>query len=268
MEVNHGLIYEAPRQEDFIFGDGALGDAPINPSADWSGWLPDIEVQDLNHIEPYACVSFATLNCVETLERQEFGALTANYSDRFLATASGTAALKGNSPQTVAETLRKVGCVWEVDWAFDSTINTFEKFYATLPQRLYTLAIGVFAQWEFGHSYVPSNAPALMEALKYSPVAFTTYAWIKDDKGLYFRPQGLSDNHCVMLFGYKENEYWLVFDSYMDRNDDGTPQGTTIKKIRWDTLPMQAKRFTLHRQVVSQSWFDKFITQLRAIFGI
>lgn len=261
--MTYGLRVDPIREQDFVFGDAKLGDAPLNPSADWTGWLPDIEVQDLNHIEPYACVSFATLNCVETLERFEYGA-THNWSDRFLAWASGTASLKGNSPQVVAETLRKKGCCYEDDLPFDYTIGTFEKFY-DVPQRMYSLAIGEFAQYEFGHSYVNPDPINLMSALKWSPLAFTVYAWLHDKDGVYYRPDGEQDNHCVMVYGYKENEYWLAFDSYMDRNADGTPQSTSLKKIRWDCLPMQAKRFTLHRQVVDDNAFIRFLKWLHLI---
>lgn len=258
--MNYGLKLEEIKQEDFVFGGAQLGDAPINPSADWTGWLPDIEVQNLNGIEPYACVSFATLNVIETLERFEYGA-TANYSDRFLASASGTAALKGNSPQTVAEILRKKGCTLDKDFPFDLTIDTFDKFYAPLTPNLYTLALGLTAEYEIGHEYVPTNPTSLMNALKYSALVFTTYGWVQDAKGLYYRPDGAQDNHAVMCFGFKENEYWLVFDSYRDS------QQSTIKKIRWDCVPMQAKRFTLHRQIVSQSWFEIFYYWLRKSLG-
>lgn len=259
--MKYGLHIDAIKEEDFIFGDGKLNDQAVNPSADWAGWLPEPETQvNGTGFESYACVSFATTNVVETLERFEYGA-TQNFSDRFLATASGTAARKGNSLQEVSETLRKKGCVEEKDLPFDHTITTFEKFYAPIPQRLFPLAIGTFAEYAYGHSYVPSDYEALMEALKYSPLTFTVYAWAKNEDGIYYRPQGMTDNHCVMCYGYVRNNYWLVFDSYS--ND-----GTVLKKIRWDSLPMQAKRHTLNRQVVSESLFSKFIKGLRSLLGI
>lgn len=259
--MKYGLILEPIQPEDYIFGDRKLGDSPINPSAQWDGWLPDIEIQNLNGIEPFACASFGTLNCVEILSRFEYGATT-NYSDRFLATVSGTAEQHGNSPHRVAETLRINGCVDEKELPFDSTINTFEKFYAPIAKKLYTLALGTFAEWEFGHSFVPADATAVKNALRYSPLGFSVYAWMIDENGLYYRPQGEVDGHWVCCYGYEDGKYWKVLDTYTD----GT--GQALKKVRWDALPQQCKRYTLHRQVVSQSAFTKFIYWLRLALGI
>jgi len=257
----YGLILDPIQNEDFIFGDGKLGAESVRvPEANWSGWLPDIEVQNLNGIEPYACVSFTVLNCVEILERQEFG-ISGNWSDRFLAAISGTEGKQGNSPQKVSETLKAKGCVEERYWPFDSQINSYEKFYADIPKNLETLALAFQAQYDFGHSYVPSNYDSLMEALKYSPVAFSVYAWVQDSDGLYYRPAGFDDNHLTTCYGYVRNNYWLIFDSYALGD-------SVLKKVKWDSLPMQAKRFTLHRQIVREDMWSKFIQLLKQILGL
>ena len=257
---NYGLHIAEIKPEDFRFGDAKLGDSPINLDANWSGWLPDVEVQNLNGIEPYACVSFTTLNCVEILERHKLGA-TDNWSDRFLATISGTAEQKGNSPQAVAEMLRKQGCVKEQDLPFDSSVTTFDKFYAPIKSSLLTMALAFKAEFSFGHSYVPSNAEAMMEALKYSPLGISVTAWHKDADGLYYRPQGMTDNHFTVCYGYVKNNYWLIFDSYV-------AGGSALKKLRWNSIPMQAKRYTLHRSIVVESAWDRFIALLKQICGL
>lgn len=257
--MNYGLQFDGIKPEDFVLGArNELGGKILAPDGQWDSFTPDGEVQNKNGVEPLACVSFTTLNCVEILERKEYGA-SSNWSDRFLASISGTKEKKGNSPQTVAETLRKRGCVPENDYPFD--VNTYEDFYKTVPQRLYTLALAFQAEYVLGHEYVPSNYDSLMEALKYSPLGFSVYAWVKDSDGLYYRPQGMSDGHFTVCYGYERNKYWKIFDSYAD-------DGTVFKKVKWNSLPMQAKRYTLHRQVVIKSWFDKFIAQLRAILGL
>lgn len=258
--MNYGLKIDEIKQQDFLFGDAKLGDSPINPDANWSGFLPDVEVQNLNGIEPYACVSFTTLNCVEILERFTYGA-TDNWSDRFLATISGTKEQKGNSPQAVAEMLRKQGCVKEQELPFDSSVTTFDKFYAPIKSALLTMALAFKAEFSFGHSYVPSNAEAMMEALTYSPLGVSVSAWYKDENGLYYRPQGMTDNHFTVCYGYVKDKYWLIFDSYV--ND-----GTAHKKLRWDSIPMQMKRFTLNRQISVPSAWERFIKLLKEICGI
>lgn len=257
LQHGHGLILQAPKPEDFIFGDGLLGDAPIMPDGQWSGWIPlQDELQNLNGIEPYACVSFGTLNCIETLIRQEFGA-TENYSDRFLATATGTAAKKGNSPQTIAQFLKNKGVVEEKDYPFDGTIDSFEKFYAPLAQRLYMLALDFPLEYDFGYSYVPSNPESLMGALTYSPVGFSVTAWYQDADGLYYRPAGLTDAHWVCCYGYVKNEYWKIYDSY----------DQTHKKVRWNSLPMQAMRYTLHKNIKVESLWDTWVKWFRNYLG-
>ena len=233
--MTYGLVIDKIRPEDYVFGDALLGDAPIN--ADWSQFLPSTEVQNLFGVEPYACASFATLNCVETLLRQEY-ANTENYSDRFLASVSGTAALRGNSPHTVAETLRKEGCALEKDYPFE--VNTFDQYYSPVPETVRGLAKQFVSSYSFGHSYVPLAPQDLMNALTYSPLGFSVCAWHKDGD-LYYRPEGGIDNHFVMCYGYEVGKYWKIFDSYS--ND-----GTVLKKVRWDAIPMQAKRYTLNKR--------------------
>ena len=98
--MNYGFILEPPKETDFIFGAQQLGDAPLQPDANWSGYLPDIEQQRLYGVETYACVSFTTLSIVEILERKLYGA-TSNWSDRFLALISGTKEKQGNTPSNV-----------------------------------------------------------------------------------------------------------------------------------------------------------------------
>lgn len=258
--TGYGLILEQPvPNKDFVFGGYGTLDGQVQVAdGDWTYWLPEPELQDANKFEPNCCVSEALLNVVETAERKEYG-LSANYSDRFLATASGTNPKQGNSMNTVTETLRKKGCVLETEWPFKAT--TLEEFYSHLPQRLYTLALRFTAAYNFGHEYVPPNAESLMEALKYSPLLFSTYAWTSNNFGIYYRPAGFSDNHAVTCYGYQKGEYWKIFDSYI--------KGTTVlKKVAWDSLPMQCKRITLNRQVVSESAFIKFVNLLRLLFTL
>ena len=218
------------------------------------------EKKKLYGVETYACVSFTTLSIVEILERKLYGA-TSNWSDRFLSAISGTKEKRGNTPSNVGDFLRKQGVVPEKDYPFDETKNTYEKFYDPVPNNLKTLAIAFTAEYSFGYEHVPSNYDAIMEALKYSPVGFSAYAWTKDSDGLYSRPQGMTDNHFTICYGYVRNNYWLIWDSY-------TEEGAPFKKVRWDSLPMQCKRFTLNRQVVVESFWQLFIKQLRAILGL
>lgn len=238
---NHGLILKPVEPEHFKFGDGRLGDVPVNPSGDWTNFLPIPENQNFG-MEPYACTSFALLNCVETLIRQEYED-TINFSDRFLAFISGTGAQKGNDPHNVAEVLRLKGDVIETDWPYTHDLS-FEQFYSTPPQTLYIESLLFTSGYEFGHSWVTSNPTQMMSALKYSPLSAGVYAWIQDPiTGYYVNPDNILPEHDVMVFGYKQGEYWLIFDSY-DQN---------IKKLAWNFPFSAIKRYTLHRKTVKQA---------------
>ena len=135
---NYGLKINPITPDNHIFGSGAVPFEIIRPDGDWTNSLVQKEFQNLNQIEPYACVAFTILNCVEILIKEKYGE-ERNYSDRFLAAVSGTKE-GGNDPHIVCEFLRKVGVVLQEIWPFDETITTFEKFYEPLPPKLYELA--------------------------------------------------------------------------------------------------------------------------------
>jgi len=256
--MSYGLIIEPPKPEDYVFGAQKLGDAPLVPDGQWDGWLPDNEIQNVGGLETYMCVSMATNNCIEILEKRIYGARN-NWSDRYLAKQSGTDIKKGNTPNNVAETRRKKGCVKEYEWPFD--VYTWEVFYTPIPERVETLAIGEGAEYAFGYEVVRSRAEDIMEALKYSPVTFSVYAWVKGEDGLYYRPQGMDDNHLTCVYGYVYGEYWKVFDSYFDN-------AQVFKRVRWDALPMMCMRYTLNKQVVVTSAWSKFLYWLRNALGL
>ena len=258
--INHGFILSEIVENDhyMLGGYGSLGGTPLNPSRDWRNVVPSInEVQNLNGIEPQACTTFGTLNAVETLYKFIYGK-EINYSDRWLAKKSGTIPTAGNNCHVVAETLRKKGDVIESEWPFDSTIKTPALFYAEPPTKLDIEALIFDEEFDFGHEWVPTTAKSLYDALQLSPLGFSVFAWVQDENGLYYKPQGQSDCHWVCLVYAEWEKYWLVLDSYMDN-------GELYKKVRWDALPQQAKRYTLSRQVVNETAWTKFLNLIKSI---
>ena len=244
---NYGLKLDTPKPEDYIFGGGMVPMETLQPDGDWSGFLPVKEYQNLNGIEPYACVTFTILNCIEILIRQQYG-IEKNYSDRFLAAISGTKE-GGNSPSTVCEFLRKIGVVPQEIWPFDESIKTFEKFYEPIPPKLYELAQEFNREWDFKHEFVPLNHDAISAALKCSPLLISVSAWFERD-GKYYRPEGMTDNHATTMMYERQGEFMRVFDSYADRQDD-----PAIKDIEWGAIPMQVKRFFVKRKnTIDPAW--------------
>lgn len=236
---NYGLKFDERKPEDYIFGAN-LPMEGVNPSGDWTDYLPSKEFQNLNNIEPYACVAFTILNCVEAIILKLYKE-ERNYSDRFLAVVSGTKE-GGNSPQVVCEFLRKIGVVEQRLWPFDETIDSFEKFYEPLPPKLYELANDFKKEFEFKHEYVFSDDNHIREALKCSPLLISVPAWYLRD-GKYYRPDGVTDNHATTLFVQREGEYRRVFDSY---------ENPHIKDLEWEVMPTMIKRFLIKKRDIPE----------------
>lgn len=257
---NTGYIHTEPKLGDYVHGDGKLGTVPLVPGGQWDSFLPETHQQDENGFEPFDCVTEATINATETLELQEYGTNT-KWARRALAKASGTDKYHGNDPQTVSETLRTQGCVTEADYSFKAP--DFNTFYQALTRSLTILAIGRFAEFAYGHSWVNANPDDMMAALEYSPLTAAGDAWTLDPvSGYYKHNPGSSANHDFMVYGYEKNNYWKVRDSYAPFE----------KKLAWDYQFTGVKRHTLHRQIantpVAQSFYQKFLQLLYTLLGL
>jgi len=237
-QKNYGLKLDIQKPEDYVFGASPLPFEILQINGDWTNFLPKTEAQNLNGIEPYACVAFTILNCIEILIRDQYREET-NWSDRFLAAVSGTKE-GGNSPNVVCEFLRKVGVVREDLWAFGIDINSFEKFYEPVPPKLYELAREFSEKWDFKHELVPSKNKEIEKALMCSPLGISVSAGYERN-GKYYKPNGMQDNHFTTLIKMKENEYKRVFDSY----------DSFIKDYEWDTSHAVIKRFYIKKKDTS-----------------
>lgn len=212
--IIYGYVAEPIKiNEDYVFGS-VLSPTPktiLQPNGDWTEFLPTDEYQNLNRIETQACTSFGTLNCVEILIKRVMGQQF-NYSDRWSAWNSGTTATGGNTPQRVAETLRKTGVPFQGKWDFTPDIDTPEKFYQNPPVKLFDDAKKDFS-FSFSHEYVPSSKEMMLQALKLSPLGIAVSAW-NVENGIYISA-GMPNNHWVCCYGFdKEKDAFKVFDSY------------------------------------------------------
>jgi hypothetical protein len=259
----HGFIPDEIQEEDYVLGDGNLQGEILQDTGQWAMFLPKEEIQYRKGLETSNCTAYATLNCIEIIHKKRYGCET-NYSERFTGILAGTYP-PGNSPHKVAESIRKGGVVLEEKLPFSDDIKTIEQYYNPnpLPDELLETGRGWWKFWyTFKHEYVfRSTTPLsekkkrLMEALKYSPLGVSVYAWAEDGSGKYVKFG--SDNHWTVLFGYQENEAWLVFDSY----------DKTIKRLHWDYDFGFAKRYHLVKkngEVRKETPYEK----LRRIFKI
>ena len=261
--IRSGYIHVEPVLGNYIHGDGKLGDAPVNPGGQWDAFLPETHEQDINGFEPNDCVTEATINCIETLEIQEYGT-NSGWARRFLAKNSGTDIRGGNDPQTVSEALRTGGTTYESDYPFSA--KDFNTFYQALSQSLKTLALAAFSKFSYGHSWVNADPDSMMAALEYSPLSAAGFAWTTDpNTGYYISPSGSVACHDFEVYGYDPHNYWKVRDSYPDES------GSFDKKLAWNYQFTGVKRHTLHRQAgntpTQQSAWSKFLQLIYQILG-
>lgn len=234
----YGLIIGEQRPEDYRFGASPLTPEILQEDGNWEQFLPYKEIQNLNGIEPFACVSFTILNCLEILIKRKYGE-DKNWSDRFLSAISGTGA-GGNSPNVVAEFLRKLGVVPQEVWPFDENIKSFEEFYSPIPDEIYNLAKEFLNEYEFKYEFVSNEK--IKEALQSSPLLVSVSAWFEKD-GKYFKPDEIPENHATTLVAIKEGEYKRIFDSYAD--GEGDPY---LKDYDWNAKHAVIVRFHIKKK--------------------
>lgn len=251
----HGLIIESPTETDYVAGDGKLAGEVINPTGDWTPFIPTFEHQAPG-FETNSCASHGTLNALEILHKFFYGS-EINLSDRMLAKGSGTNPARGNTPQAVAYWFRKNWSVLQEDWPMDG-VRTAEEFYKELPDLLYSKASIVKDENVFGYEAINNpTKPRLQEALTKGAVCISV-ALLIDENGLYYKPTGWRDGHWLTLLKIKPNGNYLVFDSY----------DPSIKEIRADFVPEIAYRYVLNEEITDaltllinaiKAWLAKYV---------
>lgn len=221
VNIDDGFIPEEPTPTDWQFGSerAVMGAAVLKSNGQWTGSLPADEHQKKG-TETQGCVSFSALNILEMLVRVKYGKII-NKSDRFTAKMSGTGQ-RGNSFINVATSIRKDGAVNEEDWPFKDDL-TWNTFYQTIPNGIITKGQDFLQQYKVNHEWVEFSHGKFKEALKYGPLQVGVFAWAMRN-GRYYVPQGMRHQHATTLVGYKDGEYWLVYDSY----------GPFLKKLEWN----------------------------------
>ena len=156
-----------------------------------------------------SCVTFSFLNCLEMILKVKYG-ITTNRSDRYTAKASGTT-IRGNIMENVYQSVRKLhGSVEESEYPFND-IMTYSEYFKPLTQELLTKGKVFIGEWEIIVKNVQPNIKLMKEALKFSPLWVSGYAWYSE-RGLY-RSYGRA-NHCFTLGNIVENVYNEALDHY------------------------------------------------------
>lgn len=218
MEDKFGLLLRDRTPSDWMAGEfSPLGTSFLNPTGNWSIYLPDDEFQNRWGFDRQACVTYSILNCLEILHKAQTG-VGINFSDRFLAKMSGTTK-QGNYLDNVFDTIRKNGLVEE--WEYPDDAKSWDEYYKEIPQALKDKGLDILKTWNFYREWVRTDRKKdILFALKSAPLQVTVkYASGND----LLNPVG-TWNHAVTMFNAAENEYWEIFDHYTQ----------TRKKYAWD----------------------------------
>lgn len=217
--MNNKYGYQEDKIDDshYFLGSGIIETTEINPGGDWSGFLPNDEIQNVNGLETMNCTSYGTLNAIETLLNFSFKDFR-DFSERYIGILAGTSQ-EGNSPHKVAETIRSFGLINELDLPFDEKIKTWGQYYSPKPMRRKYIKLGkeFTRQYDFKHEWVFTGGLAvekrrmITEAIKRGPVCFSVFAWASDSNGIFYKDG--PDNHWVFCYGLDEKGY-KIFDTY------------------------------------------------------
>jgi len=242
--MNTGFKKPEITSDNFILGGlASLPPKIINPSGDWTPYLPKFEPQR-KQLETWNCVAFATIKCVQILLKKL--GVDENYSDRFTGITAGTK-VGGNDPHTVAQAIRHFGLIPESMLPFSDDLISVEEYFSYKggdEEKCLKEGQNWLENYGFGHEYVftgKTDRAKMIDALRYSPLGVSVFAW-KKRSGIYFKDSGDTDNHwTAAVVGYEKDKYWLIADSYLD---DDEP----IKKLDWYYPFSYCKRYSVEKK--------------------
>jgi hypothetical protein len=235
--TKYGLIISKPEPQDYVLGGlSKLPREVLQPDGQWDKYLVEKETQS-KMIETQNCTAFGTTSALEIiLERKK---VEKNFSDRYVGIIANTDPYRGNTPHAVAQAIRHFGLVPEEMLPFED-FDKPEDYYKPKPPTQDLLDEGkrFLEEYKILHEYVPLNVEAIKESLQYSPVGISVFAWYRQGD-IYTKPQGQTDNHWVVCYGYDdEKKAWKVFDSY----------DSFTKLYSYDAKIMVAKRFYIEKK--------------------
>jgi len=146
-----------------------------------------------------------------------------NFSGREIAMRSDTTK-KGNSGSKVANTIVG-GEVSEKIWPWPEPGQdrrvTWNEYYSPLPEKVNKQRAEYAKRFDNPWRWIKKDE-FIAIFKKDKPLQGFVYAWVRDKNkfgDLYYRPEGKTSNHAIMVIGVKLDnqgnvEYWIIFDTY------------------------------------------------------
>lgn len=225
-----GFIDRIPTILDYVQGlETGVTYEVINPTGDWTDYLPETERQFNKKGDYLACVAFSHLNVRETslnyklkhnlLPQNIVDFLHAegfikngkvNFSDRYLAKMSNTDIHKGNWLPNVGDAVRKYGLVAEDAWPTNENM-TWDEYYAPVPEEIIKKGQKILEYFNFMYEFVDMNLAYVDE-----PLSEETLKAIKQSPLQITIP--IPSQHATSLYDAKlvanEQELVKIFDTY------------------------------------------------------
>lgn len=222
--VPNNFVYPEIKPQDFKFGSNEVIGTVLNEKGDWRSYTPPEEVQNRNGVESAACFIEAQQHTLATIQEEQFGIADQNYSARFNLIHS-RATPNGGSPLVGADSIRHDGLIPDELLPFSDDINSWSEFNSFEGgNQMLCLKEGQrwLNQWNpqydiviMRDEVVAEKYRKLKEALKYSPICASVYAWVQDPTtGLYIKPPGVLDNHLIEVVYIDDDNHPYVWDTY------------------------------------------------------
>ena len=125
-------------------------------------------------------------------------------------------------------------------------------------------------EWVFTGGYTAQQKKALLKnALSYSPLGVSVYAWEQNEQGLYVKPEGVKDSHWCTLYNINADGTYQIFDSYNKTlktlapdYDFGFAMRYHIEKLAMAEIPTQINTIQLN---LLQQWLELLLKWLNII---
>jgi len=249
--IKTNFIYPEISEQDRQFGAGLT--APIlRPNGDWRDFLPENEDQNVRGIESSACYVEAQQACLATLLEEKFSIPNSNFSARFNALLSGGSE-GGGDPVRGAKSVKYDGLVPEklMSWEGIDDWREYHSFSGADEEECKVKGKEWVNQWQADFKILTEKELPLetkyillKEGLQRSPVPISVSAWYEWD-GMYFKPQGLRDNHLTLAVFVDDQNRIHVRDTYSPYSKILEPNTDFEFSMWWSIKKKEVKNWSV-----------------------